>query len=261
MKKIILIMLLALVVTNSLEARAPYGTKADLDEFLNMEKKFYFSYSKAATISGDEKYLYEPMTNIVGANSVREEYKIGWIAPGKGQGTNYNNVAIFAPFLYYYKYDENKNNEKGYGLGVQVFSKLFRPPLLQNYINHGFRISFLASAGLGEQKVNGQTFSTDTNSDPIKFIFDGLTDSGQDGIDYGDFKAVYVKDTSVFEINIALGIAYQITDYIFIQTEARMNTGYYSFSYAVEGNSVYSTGAGSEVTTFYQSNFSINFMF
>ncbi len=173
----------------------------------------YVAYAIAQTsVESDKIFESEPMKNILGGNSIRQELEIGW----NFQDNGYR----YQPFLYGWFNDKNKYNEKGAGVGLNFHTKEMQ--------SIPIRILFTVAAGIGFQSNNGARVTTSTNVTNISYVTGG-------SIQTGTFEGTFQKDTEVIEINLGVGFVYDITQSIYFTTEYKYIQKYYNFHYVLDG--------------------------
>lgn len=224
MKRIILI---SLILAASLSAK-----EADKLRFTNAPIYMDYSFGYVLTESGDLG-LDEPMANIVGGDSLRHELEVGkhWKA----------NEHVYRMFLYGWLSGEEKNHEHGLGVGLKWQVPKFKSVPL--------RLMISAKAGLGEQNVKGKEFKTETNSNPLNYVFSGMG-AGHD-LKRGDYSATFKEDTSVIEMGLGVGLVYDINKDLSFATEYTYLHHYYSYVYHVEGNTMGSALSGAVQSNHY----------
>jgi len=208
MKKIILT---SLILATALFA----GNSA---KFTNAPIYIDYSYGIVLTENGDLGGD-EPMQNIVGGNSIRQELEIGKQIEEKSH--------IYKIFLYGWL-NKKKNKERGLGIGAK-----WSPPIMKNI---PLKLLFTAKAGLGEQAVSGKTFIAETNSNTLTTVFGGLQ--------HGSFNATYLTDTTVIEMGLGMGLVYDISKDLSVSTEYTYLHHYYDYDYMIEGNQMSSHLSG-----------------
>jgi len=222
MKKV-LIAIALLTSVSSLSAKNFFTDNPNYIQY-NVGKSF---------VEKGEKSLGEPLENIVGGDSVRHEIEFG-------KQVNGRKGIVSKVFLYAWKYDENKHNEIGLGMG-------FRQQTPKYYFwKIPVRFEYIAKVGLGSQSVKGDTLYTDTNVNVVNYV------TGEGG-ETGRFKAKYDKDTSIVEMGLGVGFVINITKKIDLQANYTYLHHYTNYGYTVEGAPVATYISGTA-----QSNHTIN---
>jgi len=175
----------------------------------------YVTYTMGQSSVESEKVLgSEPMSNIVGGDSVRQELEIGLNYKDRGHRYQF--------FTYAWLNDEVKHNEKGLGIGLN-----YHMPELQSI---PLRVLFTASSGIGYQSTEGQSITTATNVTNIGYVTGGSARTGS-------FQGKFTKDTYVIEMGLGIGLVYDITKSIYVSAGYKYLHKYYNFAYILNGAS------------------------
>ncbi len=192
MKKIILMALLTLALNaEGLYMTLAYGT-------VHSENK--------------EKFLEEPVHNVVGGKSQRLDLEVGkaFYMP-----SGYETFVL----VYGWQYDKEKNDELGFGVGMK---QRFHP-----IIHYKIRFEWGARAGLGSQYNKGEHFTTKTNSSALHTANGDTREVARE--------ATFREDTSVFEIGLKCGLSYKVSKKVSLSLTYEHLMRYYNVEYSIKG--------------------------
>ncbi len=204
MKKIFVILSLAALAVSSLSAS---------NTNYYVEVKHGIAVTEAA-----DKGLEEPMANIVGGDSIRTELEVGYFV--KGNIKAFPKASKLYVFGYGWKYDKEKYDEKGVGIGIKWQSGRGRE-------TQDIYLQLKASSGFGWQENDGKEFVAETNSALISYVTNNIKS--------GSFPATFYKTTTVFEINLGVDFIMKITEGMQLSAGYTYLHRYYNYGYSIEG--------------------------
>jgi len=178
----------------------------------------YINYTGSYSVIESRKILdAEPLVNIVGGDSYRNELRYGVTG-----NMSYDKTAYKATvYGYLWLNGKEKNNERGIGVGINYQTGIYSHRL-------PIRFNLNAQAGIGYQPVSGDTFHTDTDVSTASYV-------GSQAYGTAGYNAIYDKNTNVVEMNLGLGLAYDISKNICLTLDYRYIRKAYDFAYTVEG--------------------------
>jgi len=219
-------MLIALLSISALQAKNLTQAEKNLKN-----SRWYTSYTVGQSFaeSGDKILGEEPLSNVVGGDSVRQELQVGLMFLKGGDRKR------AAAFLYAWLNDNEKYYERGIGAGI-IWETA--------HISRRFpiRFSFSGQAGIGVQDNKGESFHTDTDVNTVSYVTSG-------SVGHAGYTAKFTEDTNVVEMDLGIGMTYDFTKQLSAGVEYKYIHKYYDLEYIVNGASV-----GTSISGIVQSN-------
>ncbi len=176
-------------------------------------KSLYIALAYGTVLTENkEKFLEEPVHNVVGGKSKRWDLEVG---PTFYSSRGYESFV----FVYGWQYDKVKNDELGFGVGMK---QRFHSTIYQL-----IRFEWGARAGFGSQYNKGQHFTTKTNSSALHTANGNTRKVARE--------AIFTEDSSVFEIGLKGGLSYRVSKNISLALTYEHLMRYYNVAYSIKG--------------------------
>jgi len=176
----------------------------------------------------NKKFLNaEPLANIVGGDHKRLTIYLGVEEDNFGFDSSKKGDLKVCMFIYGALSDGDKNNEYVGGVGAKIESRKFWNKI---------RLTSEFKAGLGKQSVEGDKLNLQTNVNVGNYAYNGYKTRNYTG--------TYTKDTQLVEFSIGIGLSYDLSESITIDTNYNYIQKNYDFSYLVDGFLLRTEGGG-----------------